>query len=392
MKSSRIFPGEHLEPARNKVIVNTLPLLAPLAGIGNYTLNISKAFLSLDQKSDYTFSYGNYYSRELYTYEDNFFIRCFCKVKESLKKNHLFALYARKLKDILPSLRGQEFDLYFEPNVIPTNIKAKKVVITVCDLSFKKFPHYQPRDRTEYFNRHLEEGLRRSDQIIVLSKEIKKELIDLMGIKEEVINVIPAGVDGRIFKIYSNEEVEGVRTKYRLPEKFILYVGTIEPRKNLKGLLDAFLRFNIKNEYKLILVGASGWENKDELQLFTSHDDVMFLGHVPNVDIALLMNAASCLAYTSFYEGFGLPPLEAMACGCPVVVSDASSIPEACGDAAYYVDPHNIDSISEGICKVVTDETLRQVLIKKGLERVKHFSWEESAKKHLEVFKEALSH
>jgi len=392
MKSFRLFPGRPPESVKNKVLINTMPLLAPLTGIGNYTLNLSKAFLALDQNSDYTFSYGFYYSKGLYSYNSNVFIRSLCKVKESLKKYHLFGVYGRKFKDLFPVLKRKEFDLYFEPNTIPAKVRAKKVVVTVCDLSFKKFPHYQPKDRAEYFNRHLDEGLKQSDRVIVLSEEIKNELIDMVGVRKEMINVIPAGIEGKIFKLYPKEEVESVRTKYSLPEKFILYIGSIEPRKNLKGLLDAYLNLNVRKEYKLVVVGAEGWGNREVLQIFSKHsDDILFLGYLPNIDIALLMNAAFCLAYPSFYEGFGLPPLEAMACGCPTVVSKVSSIPEVCGDAAYYIDPYKVDSISEGIYKVLTDKPLRQDLVKKGFERVKRFSWEESARKHMGVFKEVLN-
>lgn len=375
----------------NKVVINTLPLLSPLTGIGTYILNLSKVFRSIDQSNEYTYFYG-YYGKKLSTYDDSAFLRGINNIKECLIKTPILSKYGRKIKDMLPALNRRSFDIYFEPNIIPTNIRAKKVVTTVCDLSFKKFPHCQPKDRAEYFNRHFEEGLKRSDQVIVLSTKIKEELMSIAGIKDEMISVIPAGVDEKIFKLYSKEEVESVRTKYRLPEKFILYVGTIEPRKNLKGLLEAFFRLDVRKEYKLVLVGASGWENKDELELFAKHTiDVIFLGHIPSIDIALLMNTASCLAYPSFYEGFGLPPLEAMACGCPVVVSNISSIPEVCGDAAHYVDPYKVDSISEGLYKVLTDKPLRQYLVQKGFERVKHFSWEKSARKHMDVFKEVLN-
>jgi len=375
----------------NRVVINTLPLLSPITGIGTYILNLSKAFRSLDQGNEYTYFYG-YFGRKLLTYEDSAFIRSFSNAKEGFIKNPLFSKYGRKFKDMLPALNRRNFDLYFEPNITPTNIKAKKVVTTVCDLSFKKFPHCQPKDRTEYFNQHFDEGLKRSNRVIVLSKKIKEELLGLTKIKDEMVDVIPAGVDRSIFKQYSGELADGVKEKYSLPEKFILYVGTIEPRKNLKGLLDAYLSRDIKSEFKLVIVGASGWGNKEELKLFADHmDDVVFLGHIPSIDIALLMNTASCLVYPSFYEGFGLPPLEAMACGCPVVVSNISSLPETCGDAVYYVDPYNVNSITDGIHKVVTDEAIRESLIKRGLERAKNFCWEKSAKEHLKVFNDILN-
>ena len=392
MKNFGLSPGRYSDSANCKIVINTIPLLGPLTGIGNYTFNLSKTFLSIGQGYDYTFSYGNYCTKDIRTFEDSVLLRGLSKVKENLKRTPLFGAYGRMFKDIMPTLNKGKYDLYFEPNFIPTNIKAEKIVTAVCDLSFKKFPHCHPRDRIEYFNKHFEEGLKRSDRVIVLSSKIKNELVDISGIKKDAINVIPAGVDREMFRFYPKEDVEKVCEKYHLPEKFILYVGAIEPRKNLKGLLNAYFRLDVRKEFKLVLVGALGWENKDELQLFTNYEeDIIFLGHIPSIDIAHLMNKASCLVYPSIYEGFGLPPLEAMACGCPVVVSEVSSIPEACGDAAYYVDPYKPDSIAEGLNKVLTDETLRQVLIKNGLERIKSFSWEESARKHLEVFNDVLN-
>ncbi|MCR4289243.1 MAG: glycosyltransferase family 4 protein [Candidatus Scalindua sp.] len=376
---------------KNKVVINGIPLLSPLTGIGNYTLNLSKAFLSLDQKSEFTFFYG-YYSKELRTFNNSAIIRRLYKVKEFLKKNSIISAGIRNCKDMSASLKQEEFSLYFESNFIPTNIRARKVVTAVSDLSLKKFPHYHPRDRVEYFDKNFDKGLKRSDRLIVLSSMIKNELVGLMGVKKDKITVIPPGIDKGIFKFYPKREMENMKKKYHLPKKFIFYLGTIEPRKNLKGLIDAYLQLNIKKEFKLVIVGASGWKNKDVMQSFSNHvDDVLFLGNLPNIDIALMMNMASCLVYPSFYEGFGLPPLEAMACGCPAVVSNLPSIQEACGDAAYYIDPYNVDNITESIYSVLTNKELSQSLVKKGLERTRDFRWEKSARAHLKVFEEVLN-
>jgi glycosyltransferase involved in cell wall biosynthesis len=148
---------------------------------------------------------------------------------------------------------------------------------------------------------------------------------------------------------------------------------------------------SLRKDYKLVLVGFRGWNNKKIMkELEELKDDVIYLGYVSNTELGQLYNLATLFVCPSFYEGFGLPPLEAMSCGCPVVTSNTASLPEVCGDAAYYVDPYDVDSIAEGISRVVTDEELRNGLSKKGLANAAKFSWAKSAQEHLKVFKEAI--
>jgi glycosyltransferase involved in cell wall biosynthesis len=179
-----------------------------------------------------------------------------------------------------------------------------------------------------------------------------------------------------------------------LPEKFILSVGSLEPRKNLSGLLQAFGQMKSRwgKEFKLVLAGLQGWENKTIWeQIQQLGDDVLYLGYVPITELGKLYNLASLFVYPSFYEGFGLPPLEAMACGCPVVVSNAASLPEVCGEAAHYVNPYEVESIAAGIEKVLRDDAYRKDLIGKGLARTEQFTWEKSAREHLRVFEETVN-
>ena len=173
----------------------------------------------------------------------------------------------------------------------------------------------------------------------------------------------------------------------------MLFVGSIEPRKNLKSLIGAYLSLDkgIRKDTKLVLAGFKGWENEEIMQLLKKvKSDVVYLGYLSNIELGKLYNLATLFVYPSLYEGFGLPPLEAMACGCPVVVSDTASLPEVCGDAAQYVDPRDVDSIAEGIDKVLSDEAHRRSLIARGIARSKLFSWDKAAKKHLEVFEDAV--
>ena len=161
----------------------------------------------------------------------------------------------------------------------------------------------------------------------------------------------------------------------------------------MENLVRAYISLDkgIRKDIKLVLAGFKGWENKEIMALLKEgKSDVLYLGYLPDKELGELYNLATLFVYPSMYEGFGLPPLEAMACCCPVVASNVASLPEVCGDAALYVDPHDVNSIAEGIHKVLTDDDLRQSLIEKGLERAKLFSWEKSAKEHIKVFEEVL--
>jgi glycosyltransferase involved in cell wall biosynthesis len=166
----------------------------------------------------------------------------------------------------------------------------------------------------------------------------------------------------------------------------------LEPRKNINNLILAFKKIGLR-DIQLILVGSrSNVFASNELKDFIhSQKNIIFSGYIPDDELIRLYSEAKLFVYPSYYEGFGLPPLEAMACGCPVVVSNVASLPEVCGNAAQYVDPDNIEGIAEGIHKVLTDEPLRQSMMEKGLERAKLFSWEKAAKEHIKVFEEVLS-
>jgi len=297
----------------------------------------------------------------------------------------------RKYHNIL--LKNKKFDVYFEPNFIPIDIQAKKIVTTVHDFSFHLFPEWHPKDRINYFRNNFYKQIYKSDLIITDSNYVKEETKQFLKINDDKIRVIFMGYDKTVFKKNNKDEIIRFRHFKELPERFILFVGSIEPRKNLISLLKAYLLLPeyIKRDFTLLLVGFKGWKNADILDLLNNlKGNVEYLGSVDTDELACLYRKASCFVYPSLYEGFGLPPLEAMACGCPVIVSNAASLPEVCDDAAYYVDQYNVESIADGIHKVLTDETLRQDMIRKGLERAKLFSWEKSAKEHIKVFEEVL--
>ena len=182
-----------------------------------------------------------------------------------------------------------------------------------------------------------------------------------------------------------------------MPKKFILFLGTLEPRKNVDNIIKAYDKLRKNNnfyEYKLVIAGGKGWKNKNIYNAFKNSkykNDIKFLGYVENKDKNYLYNLADLFIYPSFYEGFGLPPLEAMACGCPVITSSVSSLPEIVGSAGIMVNPHDISEISQAMNDVLSDKNLQNKLSQKGIKKAKEFNWEKSAKKYLFCLKK-LSH
>ncbi|MEM4368510.1 MAG: glycosyltransferase family 1 protein, partial [Candidatus Anstonellales archaeon] len=231
-----------------------------------------------------------------------------------------------------------------------------------------------------------------SKLIIAVSESTKRDIIKFLNVREEKINIIYEGARFNLLKFFSEKGKQEIKNNLNIGD-FILYIGSFHPRKNLVNLIKAFSYIIPKysNSLYLIVVGyfsKKEVKNIDLLLNFLSLQRyVKLLGHISDEKIKQLFLTAKVFVFPSLYEGFGLPPLEAMACGCPVVVSNCGSLPEVCGDAAVYVNPYEPQDIANGILKVLTDESLRQQLIKKGFEQVKKFTWENSVKKFIETLK-----
>jgi len=249
-------------------------------------------------------------------------------------------------------------------------------------------PSWTPKRGSDFFSKHFWRNIYRSDVIITDSNFIKKQALEFLKIESERIVSIPLGVNHEIFKTHK------VTNRHGLPENFILFVGSIQPRKNLKRLLQAYMSLsqNFRNDQKLVLVGQDGWNHGDILELIKKHrSDIYLLDSIKNdSELAQIYSTASVFICPSLYEGFGLPPLEAMACGCPAIVSNVASLPEICGDAAYYIDPYDVENIADGLYRVSTDSEIRNTHIQKGLERTKLFTWERSAMEHMRLFEKIL--
>ncbi len=363
-----------------RVIINSIPLTGKLTGVGNYLYNIASELRALSPDTDYSYFYGNF-SKKLRCGDD---MAAHSAIKYLLKKIPMISTFANNAKIKISGLHLNPFDIYFEPNFIPLDIRAKKTLVTVHDFSFHLHPEWHPRERVRYFKKYFFKRVRKADVIIFPSEYIRGEAEEILKDVDARVVVIPHGY-GRNFTPNGDKPAD--------KSGYVLFVGTIEPRKNLLNLLRAYLILprRLKEHFDLLLVGFKGWGNDEVMRLIGKlKGHVRYLGYVDNEELSRLYRGASCFVYPSLYEGFGIPPLEAMASGCPTVVSNVASLPEVCGDAVRYVDPDSPESIAEGIEEVLTDEELRMSLIEKGIQRAGRFSWERSANEHLRFFCETL--
>ena len=274
-------------------------------------------------------------------------------------------------------------------------VKLEKVIITV--------PHLIPYvvsgfdSESSFFWRLNVREMKKANRIITLSNFSKNEIVKHAGYPEAKIAVIYYGVDHERFKPAPRDEK--LMSEYKLPvdEKLILYVGSEHPRKNVPTLIKAFSKLKkVKEGVKLVKVGSAAWKNEREKLLRLIYElglesEVLFLNYVPEEDLPKLYNAADLFVLPSLYEGFGVPLLEAMASGTPVVASNSSSIPEVVGDAGVMVDPNDVDGLAEAMYKVLTSSGLSQKMIQRGLRRAKLFTWEKAAEQTLEVYREVDS-
>lgn len=275
--------------------------------------------------------------------------------------------------------------------------KQIKTVFTLHDLIFKFFPqHHLPRNRF-FLNVAMPLFLKRADTVICVSEHTKRDAMKTYGVPEEKLRVIYEGVHPRFKRVNDVKFLQAVREKYRLPEKFIMALGTVEPRKNLVTLFDAFKALRDENAAlvdEVIVVGRQGWLHEATYRAVHEREltgKVRFLGLVDDVDLPAVLSLAQVLAFPSVYEGFGFPPLEAMACGTPVVSSNASSLPEVCGDVALLMPPLDVAEWVRALRRVLTDQALRLDLSRRGPLRAAQFTWQKTAEQTRTVYASLLA-
>lgn len=273
--------------------------------------------------------------------------------------------------------------------------KKKRLVVTVYDVSVLTHPECHTRTNRDFCLRGIKDAVRHADGIIAISEHTKADLIDYFNAPPELITVTHLAASSAYREIKDPAALQAAAKKYALPENYILFVGSLEPRKNVRTLLKAYslLPERLKKEFSLVVAGGKGWLNSDipasakELKI---SERVKFAGYIEDPDIAAVYSGAAVFAYPSLYEGFGLPILEAMSCGTPVVTSDTSSMPEVAGGAAALVSPHSAEGIAAALSRVLERAEVRREMKEKGLKRAALFSWDKCARETLAVYRKVV--
>lgn len=288
-------------------------------------------------------------------------------------------------------------DLLFVPAHIIPLISPQKTITTIHDVGFVRFPELYSQLEVKYHSFGLKQAIKKAATIITISEFSKKEMVELCHIDSKRIKVIYQGFDRNKYKVIDDKDVlEKVRSKYKLPEKYLLFVGRINFKKNIPNLIKAFKKISEHSDlkdYKLVLVGEpeTGYENiVREIEGEDLGNKVMRLGWVSLQDLVCIMNMAQVFVFPSKYEGFGIPPLEAMSCNVPVVAARSGSIPEVVGEAALLFNPDSVEDMANKILELVKNTTLQKKLVDLGQERINKFKWEKCAQETLTVFKSLL--
>jgi len=365
------------------------PLNKSLTGVGNYTYNLIRELLNIYTGKNIILI--NYKNCNNFIPVDKLIIG---NPFEKISKTYLWYPYIFALNYIKECFNN--LDIIHNPYQAPTffNLKKQKYIITVHDLIQILFPK-EVKPLVHLIQKTmLPRTLKTADMVIVVSHSTKYDLIKYLKIPENKIKVIYHGVN-KNYKPLSDNEIKNIRRKYNLKYPFILYVGGIGGQKNIPTLIKAFYKIKkLGVPYKLVLTGKKRWKYREIFKLVDKlnlQKDVIFTGYVPEGDLPALYNAADLFVYPSLYEGFGLPPLEAMACGTPVITSNTSSLPEVVGDAGIMVDPYDVDGLAKAMYEVLTNDGLREELRKRGLKRAKLFNWKKCAEEHLRVYEEVYN-
>lgn len=383
-----------------KVGINTTALLSPKSGIGQYVKQLTQRLIS-EPSLRLEFFCGLKWGAQPFPSEDT--QKTFGRYSALDKKaNALPGInwFARNFKSLLRQsafLRGERrlgLDLFHEPNFI--SIKSEiPTVITVHDMSPFRLGQHHKKTLVRLFHEKLPGSIERAAAIIVDSQFVKTELLDYFPAAAHKVYPVHLAA-GPEFTPQARELCDGFLKEYSLQyKKYLLAVGTLESRKNLLSALRAFAKLpeNIKQTIPFVIAGMKGWLNgpfEKEAAPLISKGQVRLLGYVADNDLPKLYTCAAAMIYPSIYEGFGLPPLEAMACGTPVITSNVSSIPEVVGDAGYTVNPYDIDALSGAIREVLEDEQLSNRMIKLGLTQAFQFTWEKTAEETVHVYRNVL--
>lgn len=368
---------------KTNVLLNAAPLCTVLSGVARYTRSLYTAIQKQQLADVGYFCNGRFQETMPAQSGSPKGGKLPCWIREILREIR-FKFIQKKIKTIV---NNRSFDVYHETGAFPL-LKNKDLptVMTIYDLSLVKFKHCHPVDRVRLFERYFYKRIDDVEHFITISEFIRQEIIETFNIPPEKVTAIPLAAEKHFMQKPQNEASRYTLNK-NLPERYILTVGTHEPRKNIATLVKALAR--TKEKYTLVSTGWSGWLNSEfhqEIRNLGMEERIVCLGHVPDEELVLLYNGASLMVYPSLYEGFGLPILEAMACACPVICSNTSSMPEVAGDAAILISPEDVDGMAKAIDDILQNESLAQQLVKKGIARASEFSWDITARETMSIF------
>lgn len=376
-----------------RILVNALPFVGVLTGIQRYARCL---YREMEKLSEVSVDYFNGISCHPSMPEQRD-AQVWAKKTERLWQipptvfTELRILHWLALEQRLNMLaHSKRFDLYHETTSFPAAVKRLPVVHTIYDLSLLKHREKHPRERVMLFDFFFKRRLPYAMHILAISEFMRQEILEDLRLPADRVTAVPLAPEA-VFHQRPAEQIAQVLARAGWPSEYLLFVGTLEPRKNLPLLLQALARS--KTRVPLILAGWQGWGGPDwgsELKRLNLQERVVCTGYVDEETLACLYSGAAAVVYPSWYEGFGLPVLEAMACGCPVICSNTSSLPEVAGDAAIFVGPEDAEGLAHALDTVLDDSALRQSLVQRGLMRAAEFSWENTATRTLEVFANVL--
>ena len=363
-----------------------------MSGIGWYTYNLARSLMELE-KIELTFFYQNRLSKNLFLQKKFLHQRISSLFRNSIPFSYFFK---RKYSQFFfeKIIKNNSFDLYHEPNFLAFDSQVNSI-ITVHDLSWLHHPEVHPQRRVKFFNSRLETIAKSNSRIIVDSFFTKEDLHKSLNISKDNIDVVYLGVEKSFYPRGESKD-QSLLKKHRLKyKKFILLVGTLEPRKNFITALRAYssLSKEIRKQYPLVFVGGDGWLNDEFDKIcypLIQSGEVRMLGYLNSEDIKAIISASKVFVFPSLYEGFGLPILEAMASGTPVVSSNSSCLPEVTGNFALLSDPLDEKGFMKSIYQVLHDNDLEEKLIRSGLNHAKKFTWENCAKNTMKTYVKKL--
>lgn len=359
-----------------------------MGGISQYILYLLPALAEIDRENDYVIFHSRKDGRSYQPSAANF------------GRRNLWTPCHHRLERwaMAAELLPHRLDLLHSPDFIPPAAGAKKRVITVHDLNFYYYPQFLTAESRRYYLEQIEWAVRAADHIMADSHQTRQDLIEKLNLPAEKVTTIHLAANPIYARPRPAEHVKQILTHYNLPSGYILFVGTLEPRKNVPALIKTYhrLRQETAVDVPLVLAGRKGWLYDE---IFATIDELKLRGHVhhlenlPDEEIACLYTAAGVLALPSHYEGFGLPVLEAMHNGCPVICSNRGSLPEVGGSAALLLDPDDIDAWVEAIHRVLSDSELRREMIAKGYPQAQGFTWRRTAEATLVIYRQvAVGH